>query len=77
MKYRFSHAAMIEFLFYQQLIKYNSIFHLQESPLSSKVAKFNTVVNDHANSQLLNPFTQSGAGRCSPRPKFSKEEYGK
>lgn len=49
----------------------------QDSPLSSKVAKFNTQVNDHASSQLLNPFTQADSGRLSPRPKFSKEEYGK
>jgi len=47
-----------------------------DSPLSSKVAKFNTKVSNHANSQLLNPFTATD-GRSSPRPTFSKEEYGK
>lgn len=53
-----------------------AIRFIVDSPLSSKVAKFNNKVNDHANSQLLNPFTHAD-GRSSPRPKFSKEEYGK
>lgn len=49
---------------------------IKDAPLSSKVAMFNNVVNQHNESQLLNPFTQAD-GRCSPKPKFSKEEYGK
>lgn len=49
---------------------------MQDSPLSSKVAMFNKSVNEHQNAQLLNPFAQNGRG-ASPRPKFSKEEYGK
>uniref|UniRef100_A0A1A9W290 Costars domain-containing protein n=1 Tax=Glossina brevipalpis TaxID=37001 RepID=A0A1A9W290_9MUSC len=47
-----------------------------DSPLSSKVAMFNNQVQQHKQSQLLNPFSQSD-GRASPRPTFSKEEYGK
>lgn len=37
---------------------------------------FNNAANDHKNNQLLNPFSGSHE-RGSPRPKFSKEEYGK
>uniref|UniRef100_A0A1B0FDR1 Costars domain-containing protein n=1 Tax=Glossina morsitans morsitans TaxID=37546 RepID=A0A1B0FDR1_GLOMM len=47
-----------------------------DSSLSSKVAMFNNQVQQHKQSQLLNPFSQSD-GRASPRPTFSKEEYGK
>lgn len=53
-----------------------SAFLFQDSPLSSKVAMFNKQVNQHTDSQLLNPFAQVD-GRASPKPKFSKEEYGK
>lgn len=49
---------------------------LQDSPLSSKVAMFNKTANEHKNGQLLNPFA-TPQDRSSPRPKFSKEEYGK
>ncbi|XP_073830231.1 uncharacterized protein isoform X2 [Musca autumnalis] len=48
----------------------------QDSPLSSKVAMFNNQVNQHKQSQLLNPFSQTD-GRASPKPSFSKDEYGK
>lgn len=50
-------------------------FISQDSPLSSKVAMFNNAVSTHKDSQLLNPFSQDG--RSSPRPQFTKEEYGK
>lgn len=53
-----------------------SIRFIVDSPLSSKVAMFNNAVNKHQDSQFLNPFSQDG-GRKSPRPTFSKEEYGK
>lgn len=49
--------------------------------LSDRVSKFNEKVNKHLESQLLNPFSDSFKGNNSrspsPRPKFSKEEYGK
>ena len=51
-------------------------FLLQDSPLSSKVAMFNQQVDQHKQSQLLNPFSQTD-GRASPKPSFSKDEYGK
>ncbi|KAM7350674.1 uncharacterized protein ACRADG_009192 isoform 2-T2 [Cochliomyia hominivorax] len=47
-----------------------------DSPLSSKVAMFNQHVNQHKQSQLLNPFSNPD-GRASPKPTFSKDEYGK
>uniref|UniRef100_A0A1I8Q0U3 Costars domain-containing protein n=2 Tax=Stomoxys calcitrans TaxID=35570 RepID=A0A1I8Q0U3_STOCA len=47
-----------------------------DSPLSSKVAMFNNQVSAHKQSQLLNPFAQTD-GRSSPKPSFSKDEYGK
>ncbi|XP_023306344.2 uncharacterized protein LOC111688086 isoform X1 [Lucilia cuprina] len=47
-----------------------------DSPLSSKVAMFNQHVNQHKQSQLLNPFSNPD-GRSSPKPTFSKDEYGK
>ncbi|TMW51295.1 hypothetical protein DOY81_003614 [Sarcophaga bullata] len=47
-----------------------------DSPLSSKVAMFNQQVDQHKQSQLLNPFSQTD-GRASPKPSFSKDEYGK
>ncbi|XP_059621880.1 actin-binding Rho-activating protein [Phlebotomus argentipes] len=53
-----------------------AIRHLVESPLSSKVAMFNNVAKKHYDSQLLNPFSDVD-GRRSPRPQFSKDEYGK
>lgn len=49
----------------------------QDAPLSSKVAMFNNAVSQHNDSQMLNPFSQAADGRKSPKPKFSKEEYGK
>lgn len=50
-----------------------------DSPLSSKVAKFNQVVSEHKSNQLDNPFSESQKGRSrSPNPRFlSPEEYGK
>lgn len=47
-----------------------------DSPLSSKVAMFNNHANQHIEKQSLNPFSGE-SGRRSPRPQFSKEEYGK
>uniref|UniRef100_A0A1B0GQH1 Uncharacterized protein n=1 Tax=Phlebotomus papatasi TaxID=29031 RepID=A0A1B0GQH1_PHLPP len=37
---------------------------------------FNNVAKRHNDSQLLNPFSDVD-GRRSPRPQFSKDEYGK
>lgn len=68
--YLFVQIKLIKF-FYSFLFNFN-----QDSPLSSKVAMFNNVANRHQENQLLNPFSQ-GDGRRSPRPQFSKEEYGK
>lgn len=49
----------------------------QDAPLSSKVAMFNQRANNHQATQLLNPFSTDSDGRKSPRPQFSKSEYGK
>ncbi|KAG5674096.1 hypothetical protein PVAND_004082 [Polypedilum vanderplanki] len=55
--------------------------YVVDSPLSSKVAKFNQVVTEHKNNQLENPFSEgNGSDRRSrsPNPKFlSPDEYGK
>lgn len=48
-----------------------------ESPLSSKVAMFNNQAQQHKTSQSLNPFSQPGSRASSPKPTFSKDEYGK
>lgn len=53
-----------------------AIRFIVDSPLSSKVAMFNKTVREHTDSQMLNPFSQEGRS-VSPKPKFSKEEYGK
>lgn len=53
-----------------------AIRFLVEAPLSSRVAMFNQVANKHHNGQLLNPFSEVD-GRRSPKPQFSKEDYGK
>ncbi|XP_031626795.1 actin-binding Rho-activating protein [Contarinia nasturtii] len=55
----------------------SAIRFVVDSPLSSKVAMFNQSSNAHQQSQLLNPFTNANAERGAPRPKFSKEEYGR
>ncbi|XP_055644724.1 actin-binding Rho-activating protein-like isoform X2 [Toxorhynchites rutilus septentrionalis] len=48
-----------------------------DSPLSSKVALFNTTFESHRESQLSNPFSESqGDGRMQ-RLKISKEDYGR
>lgn len=38
---------------------------------------FNQQANSHQSKQLLNPFSNSQDGRQSPRPQFSKSEYGR
>ncbi|XP_014093497.1 calphotin isoform X2 [Bactrocera oleae] len=48
----------------------------QDSSLSSKVAMFNKQTQQHQQQQLLNPFSTAN-GRVSPKPTFSKDEYGK
>lgn len=53
----------------------SAIRFVVDSPLSSKVAMFNNAADTHKNAQLLNPFMNNRG--TSPRPKFSKEEYGK
>ncbi|CAD7087460.1 unnamed protein product [Hermetia illucens] len=53
-----------------------SIRFIVDAPLSSKVAMFNNRVNQHKQSQFLNPFSQED-GRKSPRPSIAKDEYGK
>ncbi|CRK90052.1 CLUMA_CG003773, isoform A [Clunio marinus] len=49
-----------------------------DSPLKSKVAKFNQVVNEHKSNQLENPFSGSHDSRSrSPKLLLKPEEYGK
>lgn len=38
---------------------------------------FNQRANSHQANQLLNPFSTEMDGRTSPRPQFSKSEYGR
>lgn len=45
--------------------------------LSDKVSMFNERASRHAESQTLNPFSGRFSRSPSPRPQFSKEEYGK
>uniref|UniRef100_A0A1B6CIQ5 Costars domain-containing protein n=1 Tax=Clastoptera arizonana TaxID=38151 RepID=A0A1B6CIQ5_9HEMI len=46
--------------------------------LQDKVSKFNQVASQHLEAQSLNPFSDRFGSRSpSPRPKFSKDEYGK
>ncbi|RZB38983.1 actin-binding Rho-activating protein [Asbolus verrucosus] len=47
------------------------------SPLSSKVALFNAVANKHIQGQKVNPFSNDHKGGSLPKPKISKEEYGR
>ncbi|KAL5275322.1 ABRA family protein [Megaselia abdita] len=53
-----------------------SLRHIVDTSLSSKVAMFNKQANQHKENQLLNPFSGE-TGRRSPKPSFSKDEYGK
>lgn len=64
------------FLVESQLKTFSFRTHLQDSPLSSKVAMFNNQANQHQQSQLLNPFSHDGRA-SSPKPTFSKDQYGK
>ncbi|XP_012158650.1 uncharacterized protein KIAA0754 isoform X1 [Ceratitis capitata] len=52
------------------------LYVTDDSPLSSKVAMFNKQTQQHQKQQLLNPFS-GVSGRVSPKPTFSKDEYGK
>ncbi|XP_063900120.1 actin-binding Rho-activating protein-like isoform X2 [Zophobas morio] len=47
------------------------------SPLSSKVALFNAVANKHIESQAVNPFSNDYKVGGLPKPKISKEDYGR
>lgn len=47
-----------------------------DSPLSDKVRMFNLHANKHIETQALNPFSNGKTGTL-PKPKFSKEEYGR
>lgn len=55
----------------------STLRYVVDSPLSSKVAKFNQKVHEHTSNQLQNPFSGQHNSR-SKSPKFlSPEEYGK
>lgn len=45
--------------------------------LAEKVSKFNQEALKHLERQTLNPFSGRFSRSPSPRPKFSKDEYGK
>jgi hypothetical protein len=47
------------------------------SPLSSKVALFDAVATKHIQSQAINPFSNDNKPGSLPKPKISKEEYGR
>ncbi|CAO1439512.1 unnamed protein product [Diamesa tonsa] len=50
----------------------------KDSPLSSKVAKFNQQVSEHKSNQLDNPFSGEHIGRSrSPKNFLKPEDYGK
>ncbi|ENN73012.1 actin-binding Rho-activating protein [Dendroctonus ponderosae] len=48
-----------------------------DSPLKNKVALFNTMSNSHSEKQAVNPFSNDQCVSKLPRPKISKEDYGK
>jgi len=50
---------------------------LYGSPLSSKVALFNAAANKHLENQAVNPFSNGNQVGSLPKPKISKEDYGK
>ena len=55
-----------------------SFVHFQDSPLKSKVAKFNQQVSEHKSNQLENPFSGHHDSRSrSPKHTLKPEDYGK
>ncbi|CAG9809725.1 unnamed protein product [Chironomus riparius] len=56
----------------------SSLRYVVDSPLSSKVAKFNMKVTEHTSNQLQNPFSgQHNSRSRSPKQFLSPDEYGK
>lgn len=53
------------------------LINLQDSPLKSKVALFNKVVDSHTQGQAVNPFSNDKRVSSLPKPKISKEDYGR
>ncbi|CAH1130914.1 unnamed protein product [Ceutorhynchus assimilis] len=49
----------------------------EDSPLKSKVALFNKVADSHTQKQAVNPFSNDKCVSSLPRPKYSKEDYGR
>lgn len=48
-----------------------------DSDLKSRVALFNNFANNHTHRQSINPFSNDKCVSNLPRPKISKEDYGK
>jgi len=48
-----------------------------DSPLKSKVALFNKVADSHTQKQAVNPFSNDQCVSNLPKPKYSKEDYGR
>lgn len=49
----------------------------QDSTLKSRVALFNQVADNHSRRQSVNPFSNDKCASSLPRPKISKEDYGR
>lgn len=49
----------------------------QDSLLKSRVALFNKVVDNHTQRQAINPFSNDKCVSSLPKPKISKEDYGR
>ncbi|XP_060518257.1 actin-binding Rho-activating protein-like [Cylas formicarius] len=48
-----------------------------DSPLKSKVALFNNFADNHTKRQAINPFSNDQCVSGLPKPKISKEDYGR
>ncbi|KAL1512437.1 hypothetical protein ABEB36_002028 [Hypothenemus hampei] len=48
-----------------------------DSTLKSKVALFNKVADNHTQKQAVNPFSNNSCVSNLPKPKISKEDYGR
>ncbi|XP_050302677.1 actin-binding Rho-activating protein-like [Anthonomus grandis grandis] len=49
----------------------------RDSPLKNRVALFNTFADNHTKKQAVNPFSNDKCVSNLPKPKISKEDYGR
>ncbi|XP_066260639.1 actin-binding Rho-activating protein-like [Euwallacea similis] len=55
----------------------NERVYRQEAGLKSKVALFNNFADNHTKKQAVNPFSNDKCVSNLPKPKISKEDYGR